>query len=275
MPALICGSLAFDTIMVFKDRFKNHILPDKVHILNVAVPGTGHAPRVRWLRRQYRLQPEAAGWRAAAMATVGDDFGPYREHLDNLGISLDRSGCLPELFTAQAFITTDLDDNQITAFHPGAMKRSHQNDVRDVEGVELRHRRAGRARGDDAARRRVRRGRHPVHFRSRPGHAAVQGEDFRSLIEQANYVTVNDYESHLLQERTGWSVKDIAERVEPTSSRAARKARWSHAQGALEIPPPRRAGGRSHRLRRCLPRRPGATGSTTAWTWPPAAASPR
>ena len=135
MSALICGSLAYDTIMVFQDQFKNHILPDKVHILNVSFL----VPR---MRREFggcagniAYNLRLLGDDPIPMATVGQDFGPYRQWFAEHGIRLDRIKELPELFTAQAFITTDLDDNQITAFHPGAMMRSHENHVRDVDGV--------------------------------------------------------------------------------------------------------------------------------------------
>jgi adenosine kinase len=132
MSALICGSLAYDTIMVFQDQFKNHILPDKVHILNVSFL----VPR---MRREFggcagniAYNLKLLGDDPIPMATVGQDFGPYRKWFDEHGIRQDHIKELPELFTAQAFITTDLDDNQITAFHPGAMMRSHENHVRDV-----------------------------------------------------------------------------------------------------------------------------------------------
>ena len=119
MSALICGSLAYDTIMVFPDQFKNHILPDKVHILNVSFL----VPR---MRREFggcagniAYNLKLLGGDPIPMATVGQDFGPYREYFDELGIRLDQVKVIDELFTPQAFITTDLDNNQITAFHPG------------------------------------------------------------------------------------------------------------------------------------------------------------
>src|ERR671912_622194 len=136
MPsALICGSLAYDTIMVFQDQFKNHILPDKVHILNVSFL----VPR---MRREFggcagniAYNLKLLGGDPVPMATVGQDFGPYREHFTAQGIRLDQVKVIDELFTPQAFITTDHDNNQITAFHPGAMMRSYENHVRDVPGV--------------------------------------------------------------------------------------------------------------------------------------------
>lgn len=213
MSALICGSLAYDTIMLFQDRFKNHILPDKVHMLNVAflVPD---------MRREFggcagniAYNLKLLGGEPIPMATVGQDFGPYREHFTSQAISLDQVRELPEAFTAQAFITTDLDDNQITAFHPGAMQQSHMNHVRDVDGVEfgivgpdgreamLQHASEFEELG--------------IPFIFDPGQAMplFNGEEFRHFIELADYVTVNDYESSLLQDRTGWSSEEVASRV--------------------------------------------------------------
>ncbi len=213
MPALICGSLAYDTIMVFQDQFKNHILPDKVHILNVSFL----VPR---MRREFggcagniAYNLKLLGDDPIPMATVGQDFGPYRQWFSGHGIRLDQVRELPELFTAQAFITTDLDDNQITAFHPGAMMRSHENHVRDVEGVTfgivapdsrdamLQHASEFQACG--------------IPFIFDPGQAMplFDGAEFRHFIQQADYVVVNDYESSLLQERTGWDEDAIASRV--------------------------------------------------------------
>src|ERR1044072_9261877 len=137
MSALICGSLAYDTIMVFQDQFKNNILPDKVHVLNVSFL----VPR---MRREFggcagniAYNLKLLGGEPIPMATVGQDFAPYREYFAELGIHLSRVKEIPELFTPQAFITTDLDNNQITAFHPGAMMRSYENHVSDVPGVTL------------------------------------------------------------------------------------------------------------------------------------------
>jgi adenosine kinase len=119
MKTLICGSIAFDNIMVFNDQFKNHILPDQIHILNVAF-------LVPELRREFGGCAGNIAYNLLLlegnpyiMATVGDDAGPYLERLDKLGLARDHVRLIPGSFTAQAFITTDLDDNQITAFHPG------------------------------------------------------------------------------------------------------------------------------------------------------------
>ena len=214
MSALICGSLAYDTIMVFQDRFRNHILPDKVHILNVSflVPN---------MRREFggcagniAYNLKLLGGNPIPMATVGEDFDDYREHFAACGISLDHVKVLPHTYTAQAFITTDLDDNQITAFHPGAMMRSFENHVRDVPDVEF-----GIV-GPDGYEAMLQNSREfaelGIPFIFDPGQAMplFNGAELKQMIEQATYVTVNDYESNLLQERTGLSQRDIAERVQ-------------------------------------------------------------
>jgi len=214
MSALICGSLAYDTIMVFQDQFKNHILPDKVHILNVSFL----VPR---MRREFggcagniAYNLKLLGGSPLPMATVGQDFGPYREHFDACGISLDHVKEIEGLYTAQAFITTDLDDNQITAFHPGAMMRSHENHVRDVPGVKF-----GIV-GPDGYEAMLQNASEfaelGIPFIFDPGQAMplFKGSELTRMIEQATYVTVNDYESNLLQEKTGLSQGQIAERVQ-------------------------------------------------------------
>jgi len=214
MSALICGSLAYDTIMVFQDQFKNHILPDKVHILNVSFL----VPR---MRREFggcagniAYNLKLLGGDPIPMATVGQDFGPYREHFEACEITLDHVKEIADLYTAQAFITTDLDDNQITAFHPGAMMRSYENHVRDVPDVKF-----GIV-GPDGYEAMLQNSKEfaelGIPFIFDPGQAMplFNGEELRQMIEQATYVTVNDYESSLLQDKSGFSIKQIAERVQ-------------------------------------------------------------
>src|SRR5258706_1782202 len=137
MTILVCGSMAYDTIMVFPDQFRKHILPDQIHILNVAF-------MVPDMRREYggtggniAYNLRLLGESPALMATVGHDFGPYRSRLGELGISARHVRRLDDQFTAQAFITTDIDDNQITAFHPGAMSFAHLNRVSDAPAARL------------------------------------------------------------------------------------------------------------------------------------------
>lgn len=238
MSALICGSLAYDTIMVFQDQFKNHILPDKVHILNVAFL----VPRMRkefgGCAGNIAYNLKLLGADPLPMATVGQDFGPYREHFTRCGIRLDQVKEIEDLYTAQAFITTDLDDNQITAFHPGAMMRSYENHVRDVSDVTfgivapdgreamLQHAEQFAERG--------------VPFIFDPGQAMplFSGEEFRAFIEQAQYVTVNDYESQLLQRNTGWTPEQIADRVKAYIVTRGPKGSLIHTKDeTFDIPP--------------------------------------
>ena len=214
MSALICGSMAFDTIMLFKDKFKNHILPDKVHILNVSF-------LVPEMRREFggcsgniAYGLKMLGGKPLPMATVGEDFGAYSEWLQSHHIPLTHVKVIEKSYTAQAYITTDVDDNQITAFHPGAMGSSHENDIADAKGVTIgivspdgRDGMLQHAMQFAAAK-------IPFIFDPGQGMPMFDGDDFKNFIEQATWVTVNDYEAQVLQERTGLTPHEIAERVE-------------------------------------------------------------
>jgi adenosine kinase len=214
MSALICGSLAYDTIMVFPDQFKEHILPDKVHILNVAflVPEMrrefgGVAGNISYNLRLLGDDPYP-------MATVGDDFDPYQRHLEKLGISTRYVKRMEGEFTPQAFITTDIDDNQITAFHPGAMQHSYLNRVADTEGIRIGivapdGKTAMIQHSRDFAEAGI-----PHIFDPGQGMTLFNGDELRQFIREAKYVVVNDYEFQLLKERTGLDGKQIAEQVE-------------------------------------------------------------
>jgi adenosine kinase len=214
MTALICGSAAYDNIMVFEDSFKNHILPDKIHILNVAF-------LVPKLRREFggcatniSYNLKLLGENPLPMATVGQDFEPYRKWLKKHGIRQDHIRALDKVFTAQAFITTDLSSNQIIAFHPGAMNYSEKNKVSDAKGVKIGmvspDGRTGMIKhAEQFARKKI-----PFIFDPGQGMPMFNGDDLRKFIEQATWVTVNDYEWELLKDRTGWDVKDITARVD-------------------------------------------------------------
>jgi adenosine kinase len=214
MKTLICGSMAYDTIMVFGDRFKNHILPEQIHILNVAflVPD---------MRREFggcagniAYNLKLLGGEPLIMATVGDDSAPYMHRLKQLGLDAAHVRDVPGSFTAQAFITTDLDDNQITAFHPGAMTQSHQNKVTDAKGATLgivspdgrdgmlQHAREFKDAGI------------PFVFDPGQGLPMFNGDELMAFLKLADYCTVNDYEAKLLTERTGRSLEQLAEDVE-------------------------------------------------------------
>lgn len=213
MNTLICGSLAFDNIMVFKDHFKNHILPDQIHILNVAF-------LVPEMRREYggcagniAYNLQLLGGRPLIMATVGDDFASYASRLEKFGLPQMHIRSVPGNFTGQAFITTDLDDNQITAFHPGAMSMSHLNHVNAAKDVTL-----GIVSPDGRdgmlkhAQEFVEAG-IPFVFDPGQGMPMFSGSELLDFVEQANYITVNDYEAQLLQDKTGKTLKEIAQRV--------------------------------------------------------------
>ncbi len=212
--ALICGSVAYDTILIFPDRFQAHILPEKIHILNVAF-------LVPEMRREFggcaaniAYGLKLLGDRGVPMATAGHDFGPYAERLRALGIELDHVTVVPEAFTAQAYITTDLDDNQITAFHPGAMQYAHRNLVGSAAGIAL---------GVVAPDGRQAMIEHAAQFAAAgipflfdPGQGLPMfgAEELKVFIEQARWVAVNDYEWGLMQQKTGWSAADVAARVD-------------------------------------------------------------
>jgi adenosine kinase len=213
MSALICGSFAFDTIMVFNDKFKNHILPDQVHIINVSflVPD---------LRREFggcagniAYNLKMLGGDAQPMGTVGIDFAPYAEWMDACGIPRTYLTTIDHRYTAQAFITTDMDDNQITAFHPGAMNFSHQNKVSQAKDITIGIVSPdGRTGMIEHARQFVAAG-IPFIFDPGQGLPMFNGNHLLQFIEQATYVIVNDYEWKLMQERTGLSPEEMAKRV--------------------------------------------------------------
>ena len=214
MPALICGSFAYDTIMVFQDQFKNHILPDKVHILNVAF----YVPE---MRREFggcagniAYNLKLLGGEPLPMGTVGSDFGPYAEWMDYQGISRGHLLAVENTYTAQAFITTDMDDNQITAFHPGAMDASHLNRVTDAAGISVGIVSPDGRQGMLEHAAQFAEAGIPFIFDPGQGLPMFGGEELKRFIAQATWVCVNDYESQLLQERTGLSPHEIAEQVE-------------------------------------------------------------
>ena len=213
MAALICGSMAYDTIMVYSGHFKNAILPDKVHILNVSflVPELrrdfgGTAGNIAYNLRLLGEMP-------LPMGTVGHDFDAYASWLDQNDIARTHLKVVPDMYTAQAYITTDLDDNQITAFHPGAMS---QADTQDVVGQGVRigsisaeSREAMLLHAQQFADAKI-----PFIFDPGQGIPLFNGDEFRSFIDKATYVAVNDYEGEVLMHRTGWSLAEIAAKVD-------------------------------------------------------------
>jgi adenosine kinase len=213
MKILVTGSIAYDTIMVFPDRFRNHLLADQLHILNVCFV----APE---MRREYggtagniAYNLRLLGEDPLLMASVGEDVQPYLERLEELGLGTRHLKRIPGQFTAQAFITTDLDDNQITAFHPGAMNHSHENRITRSLGAQLaiiapdgklgmlQHARECADAG--------------VAFLFDPGQGLpmFSGEEVAEFVRLAQYVAVNDYEGKLLEEKTGRTLEAIARDV--------------------------------------------------------------
>ncbi|KAF0166711.1 MAG: adenosine kinase [Rhodocyclaceae bacterium] len=206
--------MAYDTIMVFGDRFKNHILPEQIHILNVAflVPDMrrefgGCAGNIA-----YNLQ--LLGGEPLIMATIGDDSIPYMHRLKQLGLDATHVTHVPDTFTAQAFITTDLDDNQITAFHPGAMTQSHRNQVNDARDVSLGIISPDGRDGMLQHAREFRAAHIPFIFDPGQGLPMFDGEELMNFLKLADYCTVNDYEAKLLTERTGRTLEQLAGAVE-------------------------------------------------------------
>ena len=214
MAAVICGSLAFDTIMNFEGRFAQQILPDQLHILNVSflVPG---------LRRDFggcagniAYSLKLLGGTPLPMATLGTDGAGYIERLKSLGISTEFVRQLDDTYTAQAMIMTDLDNNQITAFHPGAMMQAHvtrieaRSDIKlgiispDGRDAMLQHAQQFHDAGI------------PFVFDPGQGLPMFDGKELAAFIDKATWVTVNDYEGKMLSERTGWSSAEISKRVE-------------------------------------------------------------
>jgi adenosine kinase len=237
MHTLICGSIAYDTIMVFKDHFKNHILPEKIHILNVAflVPD---------MRREfggcsgniaYNLQ--MIGGKPLIMATVGDDYQPYASRLQDLQLAQNHVRQVNGTFTAQAFITTDLADNQITAFHPGAMNFSHQNHIADARDVNLGIVAPDGREGMVQHAREFHEAGIPFVFDPGQGLPMFTGEELLDFVHKADYVAVNDYEGQLLYERTGHSLEVLAKSVKALIVTRGAEGSVIYANGEqVEIP---------------------------------------
>ena len=213
MRTLICGSIAYDTIMVFPDQFARHILPEQAQVLSVSF--TVGEMRREWggCSGNIAYNLKHIGGEPVVMATIGDDGGDYRERLEAFGIGLDALRHVPGTYTAQAFIINDLNDNQITAFHPGAMAFSHQNrigDVRDIGlGIVAPDGREGMwSHVEQFAQAGI-----PFVFDPGQGMPLFDGPELLTMIGHADYVAVNDYEGRMLEERTGIPLAGIAEQV--------------------------------------------------------------
>ncbi len=213
MRTLITGSVAYDTIMVFPDRFKNHLLADQLHILNVCFL----TPE---MRREYGgcaanigYNLKLLGGDPMVMATVGEDITPYLERLDSQGLSAKHLRKVPGQFTAQAFITTDLDNNQIIAFHPGAMNFSHENGIDASLGAELAIIAPDGKDGMLQHARQCAEAGIPFVFDPGQGLPMFAAGELAEFVRLADYVAVNDYEGKMLEEKTGMSLETMARNV--------------------------------------------------------------
>lgn len=239
MATLICGSLAYDNIMTFEGRFREHILPEQVHILNVSF-------LVPTMRREFggcagniAYSLHLLGGDARIMATLGGaDAQPYIDRLDTLGLNKAHVRVLPDTWSAQAMITTDREYNQITAFHPGAMMQSHLNRADEAPGVKLG---IVAPDGFDGMVQHVEQFAQagiPFVFDPGQGLPLFDGASLRRAIELATYVAVNDYEANLVSHRTGWSFEEIASKVDALIvTRGEHGSQIYHGGSIEEIPP--------------------------------------
>lgn len=214
MSALICGSFAYDSIMVFPDQFKNHILPDKVHMLNVAF-------LVPELRKEFggcagniAYNLKLLGDEPVPMGTVGTDFGPYADWMDQNGISRQHVHVKEGHYTAQAFITTDMDDNQITAFHPGAMNLAHETHISEADNIKLAIVAPDGRDGMVQHAQQLKQAGIPFIFDPGQGLPMFNGDELMQFAEQATYIALNDYEAQLFMDRTGLPEEEIARHVD-------------------------------------------------------------
>lgn len=237
MSVLICGSFAYDNIMVFPDQFKNHILPDKVHMLNVAF-------LVPELRREFggcagniAYNLKLLGDEPVPMGTVGTDFEPYAEWMDKHGINRQHVHVKQGHYTAQAYITTDIDDNQITAFHPGAMNLAHETPISEAKDIKLAIVAPDGRDGMLQHAQQLADTKIPFIFDPGQGLPMFNGEELMQFAEQATYIALNDYEAQLFMDRTGLNETEIAKHVEALI--ITRGAQGSHifAEGKrIDIP---------------------------------------
>jgi len=214
MTALICGSFAYDNIMVFHDHFKNHILPDKTHMLNVCfvVPDMkkgfgGCAGNI-----VYNMKLLEAD--AIPMATVGVDFDIYRNRLDTLGIDSRHIKEIEDLFTAQCFITTDLDDNQITSFQIGAMGSSHENKVTDADNISIGIVAPDGKEGMLSHAAQFAEAGIPFFFDPAQNVPIIEKDELLTAFDHATWLTFNDYEWQLVEDKTGLTTTTVVDLVD-------------------------------------------------------------
>ncbi len=236
---LICGSIAFDTITVFEGRFKEHIRAENIQSLSVSffVPTMrkefgGCAGNIAYSLRLLGGHPVPVG-------TVGPDAADYLAYMQQLDIDTSMIRVLPDMFTPQCYITTDLDSNQITSFHPGAMLRSAENDISgqtaawgivapDSKDGMFAHARRMHAQGL------------PFVFDLGQAMPLFTGEDLNDMLGMSTILTANDYEASVVQERTGRSMQDIAASMRAVIITQGAKGALLYMPGeqeAIEIPP--------------------------------------
>ena len=214
MTALICGSLAYDTVMVFPGRFREHILPDSIHMLNVSFLVPSMKRNFGGCSGNIAYNLRLVGGEGAPMATVGTDFGVYAQWLTDCGVRTDHVLTIEGEFTAQAFITTDLDANQINAFHPGAMDHSHRNQVPLDAGVTLGVIAPDGREGMLAHSMQFAAAGIPVLFDPGQQLPRFDRAELLGFVERSRWIAVNDYEAQLLRDRTGEDVATLAKQVD-------------------------------------------------------------
>ena len=239
MSILVSGSVALDHIMVFPDRFKDHILPDKLHILNVSFNIESLETHFGGVAGNIAYHLQQLGEDPLILASVGNDFGPYAEWLDRHGIRRDAINVIEDVRTPQGFVTTDLDDNQIWAFYEGAMARAHEARVADIaEDPELaivsadgkqamiEHARALKERGV------------PTYIEPSHGLPMLEGGELVEMIDGAAAYVVNDYEWSLTLDKAGQSEAELAGRCQAVViTKGEHGSEIRTADGVVEIPP--------------------------------------
>lgn len=237
MAILVCGSLAIDTIMVFPDQFRKHILPDKLHMLNLSF-------MVPEMRREYGgtagnigYNLKLLGEEPLVMATVGHDFDAYARRMRDLGLEIRHVRTVDNQFTAQAFITTDMEDNQIIAFHPGAMSFAHLNKVADARDVRVAIVSPDGRQGMIEHARDLAAAKIPYIFDPGQGLPMFEGPDLLAMMAGAEALAVNDYEAAVVEQKCGMDIGEIARRVPAVVVTRGAEGSTIHAGGERhEIP---------------------------------------
>ena len=237
-PVLVCGSMAFDAIAVFEGRFGEHILPDRIHSLSVSF-------LVPTLRREFggcagnvAYNLKLLGGTPLPVASVGEDAGGYLQRMRDLGISTEHVKVVPGTLTAQCWITTDLDDNQITAFHPGAMGQSAQNDFGARTGAAWGVISPDAKDGMFAHAERMNKLGIPFIFDLGQAMPLFEGADIERMIGLAQVLTANDYEAGVIEQRTGRKIADIAKTMQAVIvTRGGDGATLMTGGQTIEVPP--------------------------------------